>query len=259
MLMSKRFGIAAVVVFAGAGIVFLGLNILDIAEDFRINIPSSILDTAFISTLALFIVVIAGRKYVSSGIKSLVWLGFGTLAFGAGNLTRWWLPVNGLDIPITTNDIAILLAAVLHFSGAIIGNTRKDATVSRLRPGLAAIFFGYAGVLAAVALIVLLAFRGVTPSFYMHPAIRDVVRGISFVLFLTGSLIYLKLFLKLRYDYLYWYSLGLVFFTLGIFFLSQASIDSLLFWLGKAAYYSGHIYLLIAVIGVHLPESIDLE
>ena len=237
------------VVIAAAGVVFLALDILDIAENFRINIPSSIFDTAFISAMALFVVVIAARKYVSLGIKPMVWLGFGTLAFGAGNLTRWWLPVDGLSIPITTYDSAILLAAMLHFLGAIISNTRQYTTPSRSRPRLAAIYFGYPGVLAAVALIVLLAYRGVVPSFYTNPSLRDIVHGISAVLFLTCFLIYLRLFLKLRYGYLYWYSLGLVLFTLGVFFLSQGTIDGRLFWLGKAAHYSGHIYLFIAVTG----------
>jgi hypothetical protein len=247
--MSKRFGTAAVVVIAAAGIVFLALDILDIAENFRVNIPSSIFDTVFIAAMALFVVVIAARKYVSLGIKPIVWLSFGTLAFGAGNLTRWWLPIDGLSIPITTYDNAILLAAILHFLGAIMCNARQYATPSGSRPGPVAIFFGYPGVLAAVALIVLLAYRGVVPSFYTNPSLRNIVHGISAVLFLTCFLIYLRLFLKLRYDYLYWYSLGLVLFTLGIFFLSQGAINSRLFWLGKAAHYSGHIYLFIAVTG----------
>jgi hypothetical protein len=106
-------------------------------------------------------------------------------------------------------------------------------------------------VLAAVTLIVLLAFRGMIPSFYANPSIRDTVHGISALLFLTGSLIYLRLFLKSRYNFLYWYSLGLAFFALGIFSLSQGAIDSRLFWLGKVAHLCGHVYLFIAVISAH--------
>jgi hypothetical protein len=141
----KRFGTIALEVFAVACVTFLALDILDIDENFRINLPSSIFDTVSIVAMALCVAVIAARKYVSTGIKPTVWLGLGTLACGIGNLTRWWLPFSGLDVPITTYDSAILLAAMLHFSGAIMSTSRRYATPSRLRPGLAAILFGYSG------------------------------------------------------------------------------------------------------------------
>jgi hypothetical protein len=253
--MPKRFGLAIVLVTAILGIILIGLDIFDIEEDFRIHLPTSILNTAFISGFAVPVVYIAARNSVIMGSRQMLWLGCGALAFGVGTLLRGWLGGKGLNVPITIYDSTVLIASVLHLTGASLSIAKLRIPQSEFRRKPRIILSYYLFTLASMALVTLLAFRGVIPPFYVpeesSTLLRDTVRGTAAVFFLASSSIYLRLYFKSRTDSLYWYSLGLMLFAFGLIFMSQGAVDSRIAWLGRASQYIGSIYFLVAVLGAY--------
>jgi len=253
--MSKRFTLGIVVVMAALGALFLGFDIFDIEEHFRLHLPTAILNTVFIFVIAVPVTCVAARSYTISGLPQMLWLGCGALAFGVGTLLRGWLVGEGLNVPITSYDSIALIASVLHLIGAGLSMAKPRLPDSKSRRKLGIVLFCYLGVLASIALVTILAFQGVIPPFYVAgektPLIRDIVRGITGIFFLASSFIYLRMYSSLRVDFLFYYSLGLIFFAFGIIFMSLGDIESRIAWLGRASQYIGGIYFLVAVLGAH--------
>jgi hypothetical protein len=139
---------------------------------------------------------------------------------------------------------------MLHLIGSGL-SVKQHPPEARLRRRPSVVFLFYPGVLAFIAIVAILALNDIFTPFHTPGSsttlIRSVFTGITIIVFLAASGIYLRLFLRWRTVFLYWYSLGLALFALGTIFLSQASIDSRLFWLGKASLYAGSIYFIIAV------------
>jgi hypothetical protein len=257
--MSKRFALVTVLVIAALGIVFIGLDMLDVEEDFRIHLPTPILNTVFISAVAAPVAYIAAGIFVINGSQQMLWLGCGALAFGVGSLLRAWLIGAGLNVPITIYYSAASIASVLHLIGASLSMAKLRITKSQYRPKPSTVFFYYLGTLASIALITLAAFRGTIPPFYVPEASstlpREVVRGIATISSLASSFIYLRLYFKSRTDVLYWYSLGLMLFAFGLFFVSQGAVDSRIAWLGRVSQYASNVYFLVAVLSAYKQAS----
>lgn len=257
--MLKRFALGIFLVIAALGIIFVGLDILDIDEDFRIYLPTPILDTAFISAVAVPVAYIAARSFVVTGSRQMLWLGSGALAFGIGISLREWLVVEGLNIPITLYNSAALIASVTHLTGASLSIAKLGTPKSELRRRLRTVLFYYLGILASISLVTLLTFRGLIPPFYVpgesSTQLKDIVRGIATFFFFASSLIYIIVYYKSPTDFLYWYSLGLMLFTFGSLSIFLGENYSRIVSLGRASQYVGSIYFLIAVLRAHSQAS----
>lgn len=250
--MCKWFALGTVVIVAALGALFLGLDILDINEHFRLYLPTAILNTVFIVVVAVPVTCIAARDYAITGSPQMLWLGCGALAFAAGTLLRAWLVGYGLNVSITLIDSSALIASVLHLIGAGLSIARPRLPEPESGRKSIIVLSGYLGVLAGIALITLLAFQGVIPPFHLPGEgsylLRDAVRGVAAIFFLAASSIYLRGYGRSRTDFLYWYALGLLLFALGIIFMSLGAVDGRIAWLGRVAQYAGGIYFLVAVL-----------
>jgi hypothetical protein len=253
--MSKQFALGIVLVTIVLGIVFIGLNILDIDEDFRLHLPIAILNTVLISALAVLIAYIAAIGFSAGGSPELLGLGCATLAFGAGSLIRGWLEGIGLNVVITVSDSSSLIASVLYLVGAGLGVSRLHPAKLKLRQKQTIVLLCYFGALASIGLVTILVLRGVIPLFSVPgestSVVRGVVRGSATILLFTSFFIYLKIYFKSRTDFSYWYSLGLMLFALGVVFMSQGAIESRIAWLGRTSQYVGGLYLLVSVLGAY--------
>jgi hypothetical protein len=118
---SKRLAFGLVVFVFIAGIVFIGLNVLDINEDYRLYLPVAVLNTVFISAIAVFVAAIAAVNYAASGSLPLLALGCGVLAFGISSLLKGWLIDRDLYLLITVHDYSALIASAMHLAGATLG------------------------------------------------------------------------------------------------------------------------------------------
>jgi hypothetical protein len=257
---SKRVALGLVAFVFLAGIIFIGLNILDINEDYRLHLPVAVLNTVFISAIAVLVASIAAVKYIASGSFPLLALGCGVLAFGISSLLKGWLIDRDLYLLITVHDYSALIASAVHLAGASLGMAGLHVAAPKHAPKRRVIILCscYLGTLTSIALIILLAIQGAIPLLGVPDEttlLRDVVRGISTILLVASSLVYLRISSRLHIDFYFRYSLGLMFFALGIVFISQGAVESLIAWWGRAAQYIGGLFFLWAIFSAGRPGS----
>ena len=248
----KKIAIGLVILIAITGAALIVFNILDFKiEATRFYPFTSLLYTLPITAVALSVAFIAARAFTITGSSQLLWLGCGGLAFGIGSLMRSW-GSHDMNMAITMKDSADLIAASLFLVGVSLSMANQHTPGPGGKPASKTVLLSYLGVVISLAIIAVLVFLSVMPRFYSPgqgaTAIDSIVQWISIVFSVAAALICLRIYYVSRQDFSYWYALGLVLFTLALFFGSQSSVDSVLSWLGRFTQFISGIYLLIAVI-----------
>jgi hypothetical protein len=231
------------------GVVFIGLDILDIGEDFTLNFPIDIVNTIIICFSAAIIVYLASGVYVSQGSVEMLGLACGALAFGIGFALYSWLSDASLGTRIAAHDSGISLAAM-----ALIGGVGLKIARRADKPGparrLMILCVSSAIIAAIIGIVTWLEYRGQIDLLGGWGSIgyRDIIRGgTALLLFVSGGY-YLRLYLKTHSSLYYWYSLGLILIGCGVIFVSQASLQSRTAWWGRLSEYIGFVYLVISAL-----------
>ena len=112
---------------------------------------------------------------------------------------------------------------------------------------------GGIGSVAFVLLLSVAAIKGVTHPFFIQgvgpTAIRQSVLIISILLFVISATFLMAFFTETRTRFLYWYSLGLGMFALGLVVVyTLTSIGSLMNWIGRLSQYIAGVYFLSAAM-----------
>jgi hypothetical protein len=271
--MFKWFALGLALTIIILGIIFIGLNILDIDEDYRLYLPIPVLNIVFICVIATLVAYIAAKSFTILGSLEILGLGCAVVAFGFGSLLYslfyWWPTDAGLNARITANYSGILIASIMHLFGA--GSVMAKRRLINLEPRLKQriVFLSHLGILVIIAFATWLAFRGVIPSFPIpltdapmigSIGVGDVIKGVAAILCIASALVYLRIYFRSRSDFCYWYSLGLILLAFGVIFVGQGALESRIAWLGRASQYAGGIYFLVSVLsadiraGVRAPE-----
>jgi hypothetical protein len=249
--MLTKYFLATIIFIVCVGIIFIGLDILDINEDLQLHLPINILNTIFISTIAAFLIYYATELSKTTGSHALLALGCAQLVFGVGSLLRGWITGAELYILINMYESLVIIASLIYLVGGVSVMTgRQDV---ELKPGRknGIIFWSYIGVMIVMSLIIALAFQRAIPESIMPGiTLQNVLQGISALLLLASSIIYLRVYSKTRTDLYYWYFLGLISLAVGVFFISQGQVESKIAWTGRVAQYFGNLCFIIGVISV---------
>jgi len=248
----EKSAIGIVVIFIIVGFFFLLLNILDINEDFRLNIPVNIANTLFISALAIPIIFISARIFINTGSLLSLSVGSAMLALCLGSLVKGWLQNLDLMVLVIINEITKLFTSLLFLTGAFLvarGRNRiKSESVNRKMN----IVLCYSGVIIVVFLIILLAYKGIIPAYIQHNtdwiSVQDILQIATTILFLAASFCCFICVFKYHSDTHFWYFMGLVSFTFGVLFISLSPVEGKLAWDGRISLYIGNRWILKGVI-----------
>ncbi len=243
----KRVAFVIAVVITVLGIFLIGLNILDIAEDYRSHLPIATLNTVFISGVAALVVFLVAKRFTGTGSPDMLGLGSGVLAFGVGILIYSWFTSAVLQTRITVYDSAFLMAGLLHFCGIILLQTKISLSGLKSSQKRAIVLLLYLLIIGIIGTVTYLLYRGALPAMSVS---RDLAQGISAVLCTIAAVISFKIYLKSHLVFNYWYALGLVLFAFGQLFISQGDLESRLAWLGRASQYIGGTYFLVGVLSI---------
>ena len=252
--MFKWLTLGIVIFIIACGIIFIVLDILDIAEDFKLNWSMKVLNTIFIVAIAVSVAFIASRNFTSTGVSQILLLGSAALAFGVGNMLYVWLIDTDLGVRITINESSALIASLVHLFGTGTAILKQRISISEFRRKSRIIIY-YFGIFGCIAVIYLLAIRGVIPSFskpilsgMMNISLQDIVQWVTTILLCASAFISLVVYYKSSEDFYYWYSMGLMLLTFGVFFISLGTVENRIAWLGRFAQYISGIYFLVSVI-----------
>jgi len=244
--------IAAVAVLALLVITAV-LFLLGVEVVFEPPLLLPVLNTVFISAISFAVAYIAARSYLASGSFSVLMLGCGMLVYGSGGLLAGWLiGPGGPNVNVTIFNIGALSGSVFHFAGAVCSLTGINPEAG-LRHRKWKIILAYTGILIFMILIAIASLRGIIPQFFIQwvgpTPLRQAVLGTAIILFTISSLLFMRLYSRLREDFLYWYALGLMLSATGLFTVFfQTAVGSMIGWAGRSANYLGGIYILIAIL-----------
>jgi hypothetical protein len=251
-LILKRAALGITITLIIIGIVFIILDILDIAEGYRLYWSIAVINTIFISAISLLTICFSVKNYIKSSSAEILALGAGVFAFGFSIVLYGWLPNSDLNTRISVYDSGVLLASVVYLGGAIYSmkNQRRPGEITKSSiPGIIII---YAGIILIISVITWLASQDIITffpyRFTEHFATREIVQGIAVVFCVSGAVIYLKKYRDSHDNIYFWYSLGLILFAAGVIFISRGPLESRIAWLGRASQYVAWIYFLIAAL-----------
>ena len=212
------------------------------------------LNVLLLSLIPFSVAYLAWKSYAKSGALPLLFVGCGMVAFGYGSLVAGFT----INIPGGTN-----LTPTIHNTGALIGAISfvaaalfalwKDAAYKSPKHGGLYLGLCYLAVLIFMSLFTLAALAGLVPPFFVQgtgpTVLRQVVLGAATVLFAVSTIIFLRVYFRLRYDFTYWFGLALALITIGLYAVFiQKGVGTMVGWAGRTAQYLGCIYLLIGII-----------
>lgn len=252
--MFKRLALGLVIAVISLGVILIILNILDIAEDYRLNLPIWILNTVFVCPIVVLVAYFAAKVFMLNGSPEMLGLSCAVFAFGFVTLLYGWLTDVSLNTRIVAHDSGVLFTSVMLSSGAVLRMARFNLTKSGPRIKLIILFISYLGIIVIIGMVTWLAFRG-SISFLTSVAggigLREIIRGIAVILYAALAIIYIRIYIKSCSNVYYWYFLGLILFASGVIFMSQGGLESLIEWLGRVSEYAGCIYFLVSVLDAY--------
>ncbi len=244
----RKIGLVPIAFFAVLYVVYL---ILGLGETFVYNssLLLLVLDSLFLTGTGLVVAVVSIRSYLAEGSPVLLFLGMSTTAGGFAAF------IAGLSVNISANDYAaiinlgFLFAGSLQFLSAMVSIVGTVPTSNSFRKKSTVL--GYSIVVAIIAVTSIFVLTNLAPTFFSPDATltRHWVLGATTLLFAASCIIFVWQYLRTKSSVLYWYSLALALFAIGLFGSSSYSIPNGVFdWTVRFAQYLAGFYLLAAVI-----------
>ncbi len=211
------------------------------------------LNVIFLTGTGLAIAVLSASGYLRHGSVNVLLLGCAVMASGLAPLISGYSSnFISANSGVTVHNINFLLSSILQFLSAMVTIRMVDRTIEPQRPRMLTI--SYALVALFVATITALTYAGVVPTFLSGTGptpLRQSVLALTLLFFLLSSVMLYAQHFRLRSKALFWYSLGLTMFAIGMAsLLFQTTNGDLSSWIGRIAQYSGGFYFLLAVLSL---------
>ncbi|MGA2368615.1 MAG: PAS domain-containing protein [Dehalococcoidia bacterium] len=211
------------------------------------------LNTLFLLIIPLTVAFLCWRGYVSTGALRILLIGCGMITLGFTSLAAGFaieFPNSQNLVPTIQNTGALITALFVAPASLIaVWYRTPDKPLARGRIYVAA---AYMSTLIATALLIIAAFRGWIPPFFLQDSgftfLRMAVLGTAMVLFALSSILFLISFARWS-GFAYWFGLGLTLVTIALIaLLLVKGVGAPLSWTARVANYTGCVYMLIGVL-----------
>ena len=217
-----------------------------------LNVPYLllVLNFFFIAISNILVAVISARSFLKYGALNVLLLSSALVISGLASLIYGWAWIVSVNYGVAIQDISLFMASGLQVMSAIVTLTATSSSQSSNRK--LALAAAYTVTLAFLAFLTAIALFDLLPPFFMASGptlLRQAFLIMSiFFLTLSGSL-FLWLYVKIRTESLYWYSLALALFAVSLFsFIFQIQNGDIYNWLGRIAQYIAGFYFLMAIV-----------
>jgi PAS domain S-box-containing protein len=210
------------------------------------------LNTVFVMGLCLLIAWLCFRSFLRGGFLNVLLLGCGVLIFGSTSFAAGWLirPPHGLNEALTIRNVGVLCTAAFFFLSSLITAFGMPLEIA-LRRGLIAVM-AYTAVLGLGAILTAEALLDLIPPFFIAgeapTAIRQVILAVSATLFTLSAVLLMRVYSERKAGsaFLLYTINALLLLGMGIVGVGLGVPGSPMSWLGRAAQYTGTVYLVVA-------------
>jgi len=167
---------------------------------------------------------------------------------------------------VSVFNTSVALAGLLLVAGALLARRPSHSHATR-RMNWVRVAVCYGLALAFMVLLALAARQGLTPAFAVPSGftmLRQAVLGCGILCFVVAAGLFRAMNSEPRSDYMFWYSLGLGAFAIGLIgVMIQPGVGTVLGWVGRATQYLGGAYMAVAAflivkdaraVGLGVPE-----
>ena len=218
-----------------------------------------ILNIIFITSIGFAVAFLSARSFLRHGSLNILLIGSGLLISGltalASGAAATLLSANA---NFTIFAVGMFFSSItLVFSTVFFVTSTPKVVVNRK------IVLSIAYMLAAISVTVLtaLVILKVTPAFVTEAGttpLRSFVLGVSAVFFILSGLISASQYLKLKSQPLYWYSLAIFLYAVGLSGAFEAvELGDVLQWVSRIALYVGGIYFLLMLWRLSQTEGFE--
>jgi PAS domain S-box-containing protein len=225
------------------------LWVADLRVAWRLPVLSWLVHYGSAAIGVVFIVIAAGRSFLTSGQPSVLMLSCGMLMTEIGAAAMPIAFARGTGTGFAIYNISVLLSALCHFTGVAI-TSRSSIRLRRSAMWLTA---AYTGCIAAMGLVIWLALTGQMPVFFIDgqggTPLRSLVvsTAVAFFILTAGLLWQTNRFAAS--PFFYWYALGLVLLAAGLTGSMAIVVrDSPLQWVTRFTQFFGLVYMSVAVL-----------
>ncbi len=228
---------------------------LGLGHEFVFNPPYLvlILNTLFLTGTGIAVAAVSAKSFLNHGSLNVLMLGSAVLISGlvaviAGVASSYSANYNNIIY-----NTGIMVSSVIQFASAFVSVSGIETKGYRRKSLLALTYM--AAVVFTFALTAL-TFLGFVPEFVTASgettSLRGIVLGASVFFFASSCLLFMRQFLKSRSHVLYWYSMGLGLFAVGLLSATLVKVSGeVLTWLSRLTVYAGGFYFLVSVrVGV---------
>ncbi len=251
--MTKKSGLFIFLLFV-VSTAFLG--VIDIRATFASPVLLAVLNFAFQSLAFFAVAYISGKSYMKSGLLQLLLISCGLISFGVGvliSLARILLALNRdlTDFTVTMHSLGLFIFSLLSFSAAVLLMYKRSTYISNRAKLKSNAILAYLITGIIMAILSILALYSVIPEFFAPEGstlVNNLVIVITFILFVASTLLFSSIYFESRSKVLYWYSLGLALYAIGVVStVIMPTIDTPLSWIGRITQYAGSVFFLIAI------------
>ena len=211
-----------------------------------------VLNTVFVMGLCLLIAWLCFRSFLRGGFLNVLLLGCGVLIFGLTSFAAGWLirPPHGLNEALTIRNVGVLCTAAFFFLSSLITAFGISLEIE-LRRGLIAVM-AYTAVLGLGAILTAEALLDLIPPFFIAgegpTVLRQVILAVSVTLFTLSAILLMRVYSERKTGsaFLLYSINSLLLLGTGIVGVGLGVPGSPMSWLGRAAQYTGTVYLVVA-------------
>ena len=232
----------------------IALYVFDITFLYEPKYLLGVTNTIFTTIIPILVAIIAARTYQRTGSFSVLLMGCGMLGFGLCAGSAGWLRAlqGGSNFNVTIYNTGALVGSLCHVTGAFIHYSREPSHGEPAKQKWAAVP-AYSAVTLFAVLFSFATVQQVIPPFFIQgsgpTALRQMVLGLAILFYSFSSLLFMNSYLRMKFDFLYWYSLCLAMLALGLFaFYIERIVGSPIGWVGRASNYWGTIFSMIAIL-----------
>jgi PAS domain S-box-containing protein len=255
-LNQNKIGFIPIIVFP---ILILLGAIFDTVGVYVFNPPNLIfmLNVIFVTGTGLVVAGISAKSYLKNRQVNVLLLGSAVLTAGLASLIGGYSANILPNYGVTIHNVGMLVSSALQLLSGLVTIRYLKLEAAVTSKGLLAIAYSSATIF--MLLLTAVTFLNLTPAFFPASGptlIRQFVLGIGTFLFTISSLIFFYEYSQSKSKVLYWYSLGLALFAIGLFgVVFQAKNADLSSWIGRLAQYTGGFYLIIALLSLRKGEQ----
>ena len=209
------------------------------------------LNLTIVCGISFVIAYLSAKGYLSTGSVTLLLITMAFILIAIVSIASGLFATYSPNDSVTVIAIGLLLFSAMQLSSSIQASFRSTPIGSEhrnIRLTLACV-----GASLLSGLISLLIALKVFPSFFVNGVgvtlTDQAVYSAVVLLFSLSSVLFLRQYLKLKSNVLYWYTLALVLDALGSFGITlQVRFSDIVVWTGRIGLYGAIIYFLIALL-----------